>query len=45
MEYDVDMSQVTCGCVAALYTVLMPGKQWNGDYANGEHNMYYCDAN
>ena len=45
MEYDVDMSQVTCGCVAALYTVLMPGKQWNGDYNKGEHNMYYCDAN
>ena len=45
MEYDVDMSQVTCGCVAALYTVLMPGKQSNGDYAPSGDNMYYCDAN
>lgn len=25
MEYDVDLSEVECGCNAALYTVLMPG--------------------
>ena len=26
MSYDIDMSQAGCGCVAALYTTLMPGK-------------------
>ena len=24
MEYDVDLSKVDCGCVSALYTILMP---------------------
>ena len=24
MEYDVDLSEVGCGCITALYTILMP---------------------
>ena len=45
MEYDMDMSQAECGCVAALYTVLMPGKKENGEYEPSNDQMYYCDAN
>lgn len=37
-SYDVDLSNVSCGCVSALYTVLMPGAG-NGD------DFGYCDAN
>ena len=29
MEYDVDLSQVSCGCVSALYTILMPAADNN----------------
>ena len=38
MEFDVDLSQVGCGCVTALYTVTMPAVD-NGD------TFKYCDAN
>lgn len=31
MEYDVDLSQVGCGYITALYTVLMPGVDNDGD--------------
>ena len=39
MEYDVDLSQVGCGCISALYTVLMPAVD------NFEDPFKYCDAN
>lgn len=38
MEYDADLSQVGCGCVSALYTVLMPGID------NSSDPFKYCDA-
>ena len=38
-EYDVDLSQVSCGCVSALYTILMPGLD------NTNDPFKYCDAN
>jgi hypothetical protein len=31
MEYDVNLSQVGCGCVTALYTILMPSVDENVD--------------
>mgnify|MGYP003912383011 FL=1 len=37
-EYTVDLSDVSCGCVSALYTVLMPAVDNNDDFG-------YCDAN
>ena len=37
-EYDVDLSQVGCGCVTALYTILMPSVDENVD------PWKYCDA-
>lgn len=39
MEFDVDLSDSGCGCVAALYTILMPAKDNNSD------PFKYCDAN
>ena len=39
LEYDMDMSQVGCGCLTALYTVSMPGLDNNSD------PFQYCDAN
>lgn len=39
LEYDVDLSEVGCGCVAALYTILMPSVEDNED------PFKYCDAN
>lgn len=39
MEYDVDLSKVGCGCISAIYTVLMPGIDNSGD------PFQYCDAN
>ena len=39
VEYDIDLSEVGCGCVAALYTVLMPSVEDNED------PFKYCDAN
>jgi len=45
MEYDVDLSQVTCGCNAALYTVLMPGVGSDGLPFPSDDGMHYCDAN
>jgi hypothetical protein len=37
-EYDVDLSEVGCGCVTALYTILMPSVDDNDD------PWKYCDA-
>ena len=45
VEFDVDLSQMECGCIAAFYTVSMPAKDWNGNYTPGEDGFYYCDAN
>lgn len=39
VEYDVDLSEVGCGCVSALYTILMPSVDENED------PFGYCDAN
>ena len=44
VEYDVDLSQSNCGCVAAFYLVGAPGKNRNGVYWNTD-GYYYCDAN
>jgi hypothetical protein len=39
IKYNVDLSQAGCGCVTALYTVLMPAVDNNSD------PFKYCDAN
>lgn len=39
VQYDVDLSQVGCGCITALYNVLMPAVDNNRD------PFKYCDAN
>lgn len=39
MEYDMDLSEVGCGCVTALYSILMPHVE------EGEDEFKYCDAN
>jgi len=45
MEYDVNLSEVTCGCNAALYLVGMPGVGSDGmPFVSGD-GMHYCDAN
>ena len=45
VEYDVDLSQMGCGCIAAFYTVAMPAKNESGNYVTGEDGLWYCDAN
>jgi hypothetical protein len=32
VEYDVNLSNRNCGCVAAFYLVKAPGKDKNGNY-------------
>ena len=44
MTYDVDLSKISCGCVAALYISLLPGKNSSGDHEPSGDNLYYCDA-
>jgi hypothetical protein len=44
VEYDVNLSSSTCGCVAAFYLVGSPGKNSSGNYWNTD-GYYYCDAN
>ena len=44
VEYDVDLSQMKCGCVAAFYTVALPAIGSNGQPHNTD-GYYYCDAN
>ena len=39
IKYDVDVSKAGCGCVTALYTVLMPAVD------NVSDPNKYCDAN
>lgn len=43
VEFDTNISQKGCSCIAALYTVLMPGKLPDGSLNNVEH--WYCDGN
>jgi hypothetical protein len=45
ISYTADISQSTCSCNAAVYTVQMPGKFANGTYNPGHYGDYYCDAN
>ena len=45
VEFDADISQSACGCVAAFYTVSMPGRFPDGSYNPAEKSQYYCDAN
>ena len=44
VEYDVDLSQMKCGCVAAFYTVALPAIGSDGNPHNTD-GYYYCDAN
>mmetsp|Transcript_13782 Transcript_13782/g.17420 ORF Transcript_13782/g.17420 Transcript_13782/m.17420 type:complete len:146 (-) Transcript_13782:934-1371(-) len=39
LKYDVNLSQTGCGCITALYTVLMPAVD------NQSDPFKYCDAN
>ena len=45
VEWDVDLSKHECGCIAAFYTVKMPGVDWNGDLWMNTDTFGYCDAN
>ena len=44
VEYDVDLSLMGCGCVAAFYTVELPAIGSDGQPDNTDGH-YYCDAN
>ena len=44
LQYTVDLSSSTCGCVAALYTALLPGRTPSGEYEKSGDGLYYCDA-
>ena len=46
-SYDVDVSQVECGCNAAGYFINMPAYNQSGqpDNGDGKNADYYCDAN
>jgi len=43
-SYDIDVSQVSCKCNAAMYWVNMPGYE-NGEPYPADWGVYYCDAN
>lgn len=43
IEYDVDLSQMGCGCIAAFYLVKSPAKDEGGNFDNTD-GFYYCDA-
>jgi hypothetical protein len=43
IEYDMDLSQMTCGCIAALYLVRSPAHYDDGSYDSTD-GFYYCDA-
>ena len=42
VTYDVNLSSLPCGCITALYQVLMPAKLENGDL--WERDYWYCGA-
>ena len=43
VEYDVDLSNIECGCIAAFYLVRAPARDSSGNY-NQTDGFYYCDA-
>ena len=45
VEYDVDLSNHECGCIAAFYLVSMPGRNSSGDLWMETDSFGYCDAN
>lgn len=45
IEYDVDLSNHECGCIAAFYLVSMPGKHDDGSLWMDTDGWGYCDAN
>ncbi len=45
VEWDVDLSNHECGCIAAFYLVSMPGKNSDGDLWMDTDGWGYCDAN
>ena len=45
VEWDVDLSNHECGCIAAFYLVSMPGKDQSGNYWMDTDGYGYCDAN
>lgn len=45
IEWDMDISQSTCSCNAALYLISMPGKDQDGNPWPSGANDFYCDAN
>lgn len=45
LSFDVDMSQVSCGCNAAVYFNQMPARDQYGQFTPSTCNDYYCDAN
>ena len=44
VEYDVDLSQIDCGCAAMFYLVALPATGSDGKPHNTD-GYYYCDAN
>ena len=42
VEFDTNISEKNCGCIAAIYTVLMPGRGQDGSLNSEDH--HYCDA-
>jgi hypothetical protein len=44
MEYDVDLREASCGCLAAVYMVGMPGVGSNGEPFESSDGMHYCDG-
>ena len=45
VEWDIDLSNHECGCIAAFYTVSMPGKDKDGNLWLDTDGYGYCDAN
>ena len=45
VEWDIDLSNHECGCIAAWYLVKMPGKDASGNIWMDTDDYGYCDAN
>lgn len=45
LTFDADMTNISCGCNAAVYLNEMPPRDSNGTYDPSNCNDYYCDAN